>query len=68
MSDNPLIDEYGFYGPLPTTSRQRTIPKEGFPPGLGVGERVPDFKLLNQRGDLVDFHADRDGASTLPGL
>lgn len=62
MSDDQFVDEFGFYGPLPTTSRQRTIPKDGFPPGLAVGERAPDFQLFNQHGESIDFHADRDGA------
>ena len=63
MHDNPLIDEYGFKGPLPATSTQRLVPaKEGFPPGLAIGERAPDFTLPNQHGKPVTFHADRAGA------
>jgi hypothetical protein len=26
-----------------------------------VGDRLPDFTLPNQRGEKVDFHADRAG-------
>ena len=62
MSDDPFTDEYGFRGPLPVTSTQRMIPREGFPPGLAVGERAPDFVLPNQHGEQVSFHADRDGS------
>jgi hypothetical protein len=62
MTDDPFTDEYGITGPLPVTSTQRMIPGEGFPPGLEVGERAPDFVLPNQHGEEVPFHADRDGS------
>jgi len=61
MSEDPFTDEYGFKGPLPATSTQRVIPKEGFPPGLAIGEPAPGFTLPNQHGESIDFHADRDG-------
>ena len=32
-----------------------------FPSGPAIGERLPDFVLPNQRGEKVDFHADRAG-------
>ena len=64
MTENQFIDEYGFYGPMPITSSHRTIPKTGFPPGLAIGELAPNFNLLNQHNQLVDFHKDRDGART----
>ena len=59
MAKEEFVDEFGFYGPLPTSSAQRTIPKRGFPPGLAAGELAPNFRLKNQFGELVDFHADR---------
>jgi hypothetical protein len=30
-----------------------------FPTGPAVGDRLPEFKLPNQDGDMIDFHADR---------
>jgi hypothetical protein len=62
MSEDPFIDEYGFWGPLPVTSTQRMIPRKGFPPGLEVGQRAPDFVLPDQHGGEVAFNADRDGS------
>ena len=40
---------------------QRSPTDPGFPTGPAVGERLPDFRLPNQRGETVDFHADRGG-------
>lgn len=62
MSEDRFTDEYGFKGPLPVTSAQRLIPKEGFPPGLTIGESAPDFTLPNHQGESVSFHTDRSGA------
>ena len=59
MAKEEFVDEFGFYGPLPISSAQRTIPKRGFPPGLAAGELAPNFCLKNQFGELVDFHVDR---------
>lgn len=54
MADE-FVDEFGFRGPLPITSRQRILPEPGFAPGLEIGEDVPDFQLLNQHGETVSF-------------
>ena len=40
---------------------QRIPETADFPSGPAVGERLPDFSLPNQRGETIDFHADRDG-------
>jgi hypothetical protein len=32
-----------------------------FPTGPAIGDRLPDFALRNQRGETIDFHADRAG-------
>jgi hypothetical protein len=40
---------------------QRIPASAEFPSGPGIGERLPDFALPNQRGETVDFHADRAG-------
>jgi hypothetical protein len=40
----------------------RRIPDSAeFTSGPAIGERLPDFVLRNQRGETVDFHADRAG-------
>ena len=62
MSEDQFVDEYGFYGPMPISSTHRTIVKEGFPPGIDIGELAPNFELKNQYGQFVDFHKDRAGA------
>jgi hypothetical protein len=44
------------------THPARRIPETAdFPTGPAIGERLPDFTLPNQRGESVDFHADRAG-------
>jgi hypothetical protein len=40
---------------------QRIPAAEDFPTGPAIGERLPDFVLPNQRGERIDFHADRAG-------
>jgi hypothetical protein len=40
---------------------QRVPDSADFPTGPAIGERLPDFVLPNQRGEQVDFHADRSG-------
>jgi hypothetical protein len=40
---------------------QRSPTDADFPTGPAIGERLPDFALPNQRGETIDFHADRDG-------
>ena len=59
MAKEEFVDEFGFYGPMPISSTHRTIPKREFPPGLAAGELAPNFRLKNQFGELIDFHADR---------
>jgi cytochrome oxidase Cu insertion factor (SCO1/SenC/PrrC family) len=40
---------------------QRYPDTPDFPTGPAIGERLPDFTLRNQRGEAIDFHADRGG-------
>jgi hypothetical protein len=40
---------------------QRIPETADFPSGPAIGERLPDFVLPNQRGEKIDFHADRAG-------
>ena len=55
-------DDYGFIAPLPTSHGPRKIAPVGFPTGPGLGERLPDFELVDHGGRRVRLHADR-GAS-----
>lgn len=54
-------DEFGFTGPVPNEFPTRRNPGPDFPTGPSAGERVPDFQLPNQHGELVDFRAALDG-------
>jgi hypothetical protein len=45
----------------PRHPAQRIPPTADFPTGPAIGERLPDFRLPNQRGETIDFHADRRG-------
>ncbi len=53
-------DDLGITVPVPTSHPGRRYPAEhDFPTGPAVGERLPEFELPNQDGELIDFHADR---------
>ena len=55
-------DEYGLTVGVPISFPARRYPAyDEFPTGPDVGERLPDFKLTNQNGELIDFHESRDG-------
>ena len=43
----------------PRHPAQRSPAAADFPTGPAIGERLPDFRLPNQRGETIDFHADR---------
>jgi hypothetical protein len=51
----------GRQNPAPRHPAQRIPAAADFPTGPAIGERLPDFTLPNQRGEAVDFHADRGG-------
>jgi len=56
------IDELGIFVPLPVSDPGRRFPaSDDFPTGPAVGERLPDFVLPDQHGELIDFHAHRNG-------
>jgi len=52
-------DALGFDAPAPLGHPGRAGLPEGHPTGPAVGERLPDFRLPDHSGRLVDFHADR---------
>lgn len=60
--DDERIDEYGISVPISANHPGRRFPaEENFPSGPAIGERLPDFRLANQYGELVEFHASRKG-------
>jgi hypothetical protein len=53
-------DDLGITVPIPASHPGRRYPAEhDFPTGPAIGERLPDFELLNQHGKSIDFHRDR---------
>ena len=68
--DNPqntFVDDHGLsvIG-LPIDFPARLYPSSAdFPTGPEVGERLPEFTLLNQHGESIDFHADRGGQAVV---
>lgn len=53
-------DDLGITVPVPASHPGRRYPAEHeFPTGPAIGERLPEFELPNQDGELIDFHAHR---------
>lgn len=52
-------DEYGFDAPVELGHPIRSSLPEGHSTGPNVGERLPDFKLPDAAGQMINFHADR---------
>jgi hypothetical protein len=53
-------DDLGITVPVPASHPGRRYPADhDFPTGPEIGERLPEFELPNQDGELVDFHSDR---------
>jgi len=59
-------DDLGITVPVPTSHPGRRYPAEHeFPTGPAIGERLPEFELPNQDGELIDFHADRGNSKAV---
>ena len=55
-------DEFGIFVPVSLTHPGRSFPdSDSFPTGPAIGERLPNFELPNQHGEIVDFHKARKG-------
>ncbi len=63
--DERYYDEFGFYSPMPLSRAARREPPEGFPTGPDVGVRLPDIRLPDQGGRLVDVHEHREGRGAI---
>jgi len=54
-------DELGFDAPAPLGHPARASLPQDASTGPDVGELLPDFTLPDAQGQLVHFHADREG-------
>jgi len=59
-------DDLGVTLGIPASHPARRYPaSEEFPTGPEIGERLPEFSLLNQEGRIVDYHADRGDSKSI---
>ena len=58
-------DHHGFDAPAPLGHPGRAGLPDGDPTGPEVGERLPDFRLPDATGRMVDYHASRNGAKSV---
>jgi hypothetical protein len=58
-------DHHGFDAPAPLGHPARTGLPDGHSTGPAVGERLPDFKLPDAHGQLVDYHESRGQAKSV---
>ena len=58
-------DDHGFDAPAPLGHPGRIGLPDSHPTGPEVGERLPDFRLPDQHGNLVGYHASRGNAKSV---
>ncbi len=59
-------DDLGITVGIPASHPGRRYPaSHEFPSGPAVGERLPEFSLPNQAGQIVDYHADRGDSKSI---
>ena len=59
---NTFVDELGLEAGVSIDHPGVVHPGSAdFPTGPAVGERLPDFTLLNQHGQTIDFQQDHEG-------
>lgn len=59
-------DDLGITVPVPASHPGRRYPAEHeFPTGPAIGERLPEFELPNQDGELIDFHTHRGDSKAI---
>ena len=54
-------DKHGALGPFQPGVGPRSDPKDWFPTGPDIGERLPDIVAPSHTGETVDVHALRSG-------
>lgn len=66
LEPGTMTDDVGVTIGIPASHPARRYPAtEDFPTGPEIGERLPEFSLLNQEGRLVNFHADRGDSKSI---
>jgi len=58
-------DHHGFDAPAPLGHPGRIGLPPGHSTGPEIGERLPDFRLPDAHGQLVDYHESRGGAKSV---
>ncbi len=60
--DDTYVDELGMEFGIPINHPAIVHPgSDDFPSGPAVGERLPDFTLPNQHGEMIDFQQHHAG-------
>jgi len=66
LEPGTMTDDVGVTIGIPASHPARRYPaSDEFPTGPEIGERLPEFSLLNQEGRLVDYHADRGDSKSI---
>ena len=66
LEPGTMTDDVGVTIGIPASHPARRYPaSDEFPTGPDIGERLPEFSLLNQEGRLVDYHADRGDSKSI---
>ena len=59
-------DDLGITVPIPASHPGRRYPaSHDFPSGPEVGERLPDFRLSNQNGEMIEYHSNRGDSKSI---
>ena len=66
LEPGTMTDDVGVTIGIPASHPARRYPAtEAFPTGPDIGERLPEFSLLNQEGRLIDYHSDRGDSKSI---
>ena len=67
MAPGEKTDDLGITVPMAAVDypARRYPASEEFPTGPEIGERLPEFSLPNQDGEMIDFHEDRGDAKSI---
>ncbi len=59
-------DDLGITVPIPASHPGRRYPaSHDFPSGPEIGERLPDFRLSNQNGEMINYHENRGDSKSI---
>lgn len=67
MAAGEKTDDLGITVPMAAVDHpaRRYPASEEFPTGPEIGDRLPEFTLPNQNGDMIDFHENRGHAKSI---